>query len=153
MKPQKQKTGWLGKLFFVAGMLMIFGAWWIARDTLNLLRTGVKTPGVVVELIEKRDSDGDSTYAPLVEVQSREYGTFRFKSNMSSNPPSFSVGEKVEVIVDPKDIKRVVINSFGQKWFLPASMTFMGSIFALVGLSQMGVLKFPWERKSGGTGT
>jgi len=131
--PARGMGRWIGNIFFVVGLALLTGAWLITRDTVDLLNIGVPAQGIVINLVESRDSDG-STYAPLVEVTSREHGVFRFKSSLSSNPPSFSVGEKVDVIVDPDDKDRVIINSFGQKWFMPAIFTFIGSVFSLIGL-------------------
>jgi hypothetical protein len=84
-----------------------------------MLDRAAHEPGRVVQLIETWNPEGKSLYAPLVEVDSKAFGTFRFKSHISSRPAGYQIGEVVSVIVDPEDRENTVIDTIVERWIAP----------------------------------
>lgn len=96
---------------FVAGFVAAYFAVKMYNDTTQLLNTGIKTKAVVKDLIEVSGDDGP-TYKPVFEYVDRSNTTQEFKSGVSSRPPAYKIGEKVEVVYDPKDVEETKVVSF-----------------------------------------
>ena len=124
---------WVGGFFFAFGLLFAgIGGWNLLSDQ-KLADTGTVAQGTVVAMSSSRDSDGGTTYRPTVEFFDKNGTRHEFTSSVSSNPPSFSRGEKVEVIYDPTAPGKAIIDSFSTRYLLPLIFGGMGSLFALVG--------------------
>jgi len=57
------------------------------------------TEGTVTELIRVESSDS-ITYKPVIEFNNQNGSLIEFTSSSSSNPPSYSRGETVEVLYE-----------------------------------------------------
>jgi hypothetical protein len=58
---------WVGGVFLPVGLLFAgIGGWVFASDQ-KIAKTAIPAKGTVIELVRKRDSDGDVTYRPIVE--------------------------------------------------------------------------------------
>lgn len=93
------------------GMVLLYFAMRSYNNTADLLSTGIKTTAIVVEMITVSGSDG-STYKPVFEFTDRGNGIRRYKSDVSSSPPAYKVGEKVKIIYDKNDDDEVKVISF-----------------------------------------
>ena len=155
-------------IFFFVGIAAIFAAIYFALDTSKLLKEGTITKGVVVELVEIVDKDtnfqrrkynrieistgSDSnhkigynySYAPKVEFLDGAGKKFAFQSSMSSSPPSFSLGEQVDVIYPKDNPQTAKIKSTMSLWGLSIILGGMGLVFMVIGfigfISVSGVL-------------
>lgn len=128
------KVLWIaGAVFGLAGLGMLAGAGFMTGNTLKFRAKGVPAEGVVVDLIEKRDSDGSSTYSPEVEFQTPDGESHTYVSGTSSNPPSWDRGEKVTLRYDPGNPERVRLDGFMDNWFGPTILGGLGTVFSLVG--------------------
>jgi hypothetical protein len=72
--------------------------------------------GTVVDLDLSSDSDGASSFCPVIEFTTEAGEPVRYYGNVCSNPPDYNVGEQVEVLYDPQDITHVQINSFWSQY-------------------------------------
>ena len=79
--------GLCGGVSLLIGVLMLF-------SQRELLAEGVRAEGEVIRLV------GSDTLAPVVRFSAEDGRTVEFVSPMSSNPPAFEVGERVEVLPD-----------------------------------------------------
>ena len=61
------------------------------------------SPGLVVKLQEKDSSDGDTTYAAVVEYRDQRGENFDFVDSFSSKPPAYFAGQRVIVLYNPND--------------------------------------------------
>jgi hypothetical protein len=107
----------------------------------NLLNNGVKTTGTVVELRAGSDSEGGTTYEPIIEYfyegQRFEQGTHN-----SGNPPQFKQGETVTIYLNPERPTQFRVDRFLDLWLIP-------SVFGCVTVIQLmviGLLVFLWLR-------
>ena len=119
----------IGGLLFVAALYSYF-------DTQSFLKRSEKVSGEVTNLIEKIDSEGDKTYAPSVKYIYEE-GEHSFESSFASNPPRYSIGEKVEILIDPTGAQNVKINGFWEVWIY----VFMFCVFGFASFS-VGLFSF-----------
>ena len=93
---------------FTLAMVLIYFAYKQYNNTIYLISTGSKTKATVIDLIEIRDDDS-STYKPIYEYKNRKGETITYKSNMSSRPAPYNIGDKVNIIYskDTNDMKVV----------------------------------------------
>lgn len=96
---------------FTAGFVMAFFAIKMYNETNQLLKTGIKTNATVIEMIRVSGDDGP-TYKPVFEYMDRNHTRKEFKSEVSSSPPSYSIGEKVKIVYNPKEDDEVKTISF-----------------------------------------
>lgn len=57
----------------------------------------------------------------------------------------YSLGDQVEILIDPNDDQKVLINSFMQLWFYPVLFTFLAIIISMAVFKN---LKKRWAKKS-----
>ena len=62
---------WMGLVFAIIGLGVMAGGVLSHRSHQHIIDNGIRTRGVVVDLIRKTDGDGVSTYAPAVEYRDR----------------------------------------------------------------------------------
>lgn len=114
----------------ILGIGCLVGGAWTYQSTSAFLSGSTKAAGVVVGLQASRRN---SSYAPIVEFIDRNGEKVRFTSSVSSYPPSFEVGQKVEVFYRPNQPQQAQINDFVSLWLLSLILTSLGGVFALIG--------------------
>jgi hypothetical protein len=124
---------WIGLVFGLVGTAIMIGGGFSLNHSRSFSDGGVSVQGVVVDLAYSRDSDGDGTYAPVVEYRDREGRPHTYRSSSGSSPPSYDVGERVTILYRPDQPSRAVIDDFWDRWALPAFLLGFGAIFAVVG--------------------
>lgn len=92
--------------FFIGGMVLIYFAIRFYNQSNIILDVGIKTTATVVDLIEVSDDDGP-TYKPVFEYLDRTNTKREFKSNVSSRPAAYIIGEKAKIVYDPDDLEEV----------------------------------------------
>lgn len=81
-------------------------AWWQLKKTSELLQNGAVSPGKVVQLLAKSDSDG-TTYTPVFEYTDSRGILQQYTSKISSSPPAFQIGDRVSLAYYPGDTNSV----------------------------------------------
>ena len=103
-------------LFFAA--FCLWGAY-AAYTGWQLQTKGVTTPGTVVRLSERSDSDGGCcTYVPVVDFEVNQQ-VYTFEGDTASDPPAYEVGEQVDVRYDPTNPDTAQIDSLFERWAFP----------------------------------
>jgi len=92
---------------FTLAMVLIFFAYKQYNKSTYLLTRGIKTKATVVDLIRMRHTGSDYTYKPIYEYKNKNGETITYKSNMSSRPAPYNIGDKVNIIYsnDTNDMK------------------------------------------------
>ncbi|MFY8149290.1 MAG: DUF3592 domain-containing protein [Prochlorococcaceae cyanobacterium] len=132
-------------VFTLAGIAMLSGTFFLARNTMNFLAQASRTHATVVDLVASRSSDS-ITYAPSVQFTSLNGEPVQFVSSTSSNPPGYAVGQKVEVLYRPASPRDAEINAFFPLWGGATIMGGLGVIFAGTGI---GITLAPWLSRRG----
>ena len=124
-------------IFTIIGLGMLVGTFFIYKSTSNFLEKAITAKGTVVDLRESRSSSSSSnsiTYAPVVKFTDNQGKETEFTNSSSSNPPSYDVGEIVEVLYEQEKPQSAKINGFFSLWLGTLILGGLGSIFASIGL-------------------
>lgn len=136
-------------LSLIFGTLMLIIAFYFYKSITQFIENSIETQGTVVELIESRSSRNSILYKPLVKFTDDKGTKIKFLSATSSNPPSYSVNEKVQVIYNPESPNKAKIKSFFSIWgvviilgiFVLLCFT-IGGIFFIKDLNKNKMLKY-----------
>lgn len=110
-------------IFASVGGCMGLVAGVVGYDTYKLRATGERTTGEVVEM------NGGT---PVVEFQTLDGGLHRYTSTVSSDPPSYHVGEAVKVWYNPENPDDVLLGGW-ESWLIPIIFGFFFVVFGGVG--------------------
>src|SRR5450432_3910450 len=86
-------------VFLAVGLVLSGIVAYFVRDTLAFLDHAVTVRGEVVEL-EFGDSSRSGGYYPIVKYSTRDGQKQTFRGMVGTSPPSFQVGEAVDVLYD-----------------------------------------------------
>lgn len=125
-----------GALFLVVGLIL-------AGVSVSFLANAERAQGTVVALEWRNDdhdgasrkrrvNDGPVAY-PVVEFTSAGGTQREFQGSTGSSPPSYEVGERVEVLYRPDSPEDARINGFASLWLLPLVFGGIGLLFAGIG--------------------
>ena len=114
---------------FVLGMAAL--TFWFGSQAYQVSKNGETTSGTVTELAESSAEDGCCVYSPVVEyeVGGQKYA---FESMNASDPPSYRVGEQVEVIYNRTTPSKGAINSWSELWLVPVILGLVTLVLAVV---------------------
>jgi hypothetical protein len=129
-----KKMGLFSIIFSVVGCGLLIGTFALVHNTRAFVAKAKTAPGIVIEMLATRDSDGGTMYKPVVEFTASDGQKRSFESSISSNPPSYDVGEAVEVLYAPEKPSDARIKGFWSIWFGPLIMGILGTVFASIGL-------------------
>ncbi len=115
--------GLVGKLFLAIGVVLLGSAVYLAANKYDTLSDYLTVIGKVVQ----------SPAQPVVEY-SVEGETYSIQAAISSNPPSYHLGEEVQVRVNPQDPYDAIIDSFWEKYLTSVILAFMSLFFLLPGI-------------------
>lgn len=112
---------WLSILyyaFFTIGFMLILVSVSKFWSTQTLLAEGAYTIATVVDLHEHEYYDRDTrrhrrSYKPLFEYTVESGEVKQHLSDMSSNPPAYSIGDEVEIVYDPGSDEVRTLTYFG----------------------------------------
>ena len=127
------------------------GIYWAAKKS-AVYEKYVKVEGDVIELDKKKMSDGvgSAAYYPRIRYYDSRNQEHVFESKIGSNPPRLRVGERVDLLVNPKNPEDVVIDSFFHKWFGPTVVFIIGFItLILVIAASVRVIRSEYKRDRG----
>lgn len=114
----------------------------------NFVQSAEHTEGTVIELAENNGS-----FSPVVEYADSQGQQHQYRSTARSNPPAYSVGDKVEILYERGRPDSANINHWVYLYLFPfiffaiAAVDFM----AVLGLSILAMLVSRWSgnRKNG----
>lgn len=117
-------------IFLLVGIIMLLGSFNIYSKTQDFLDVAITTKGHIVRLI-KVNSDDPVSYKHVFEFSTKNGETINITSSTSSNPPSYSVGEVVEVLYAEASPNEAKINSYFSIWAVTTILGVLGFIFII----------------------
>jgi flagellar biogenesis protein FliO len=129
-------------IFLGLGLLMLVITAVICYNVKKFNAAAVKTSGTVVDLIAK----GKRSYAPVVTYNDDAGVKHRFVSNVSSNPPGYEIGERIDIYYDPKNPDDAEIAGW-REYFAAIIIGGLGLVFSLTGLGYYIVRKVSHSRR------
>ncbi|GJL85280.1 MAG: hypothetical protein DHS20C02_10550 [Micavibrio sp.] len=106
---------------------------YLGKDLTTLLAVGEAVEGRVVDVKSEYSSDS-TTYYPIVEYQSLQGKTVKFKSKVGSNPPMNRTGDIVSVIYDPHRPDKAMIDRGIWNWAASGGCVTGGLLLAWLAL-------------------
>lgn len=123
-------------VFTFIGIAMLTGTLFMYKSTNEFLEISISSEGTVIDLLASRSSSSSNnsiTFQPLVQFTEKKGNNIEFLSSTSSNPPSYSVGEKIEIIYNPESPNKAKIKSFFSIWGGVTIVGSLGFIFFIIG--------------------
>ena len=117
----------------------------------SFLNKAEKTNGTVLEVVERKTSDG-TTYYPVysfVDVYGTEHKIY---SNSGSYPPQYEVGDPISILYDPDNPKEIKMDSFGSIWIGTIIAGVLGAIPFFIGIVFLLIVPVIINRVIAGTG-
>jgi hypothetical protein len=127
------------------GVLMLAIAGYLYVKEQGFLTRAQTATGTVVDLDLSSGGDNTSSFCPVIEFTTKAGEPVRYYGNVCSNPPSYDIGEQVEVLYDPQDIRKVQMTGFWSQYTGVVVLSCIGVPFLLFTL--WGVL--PPKKKPG----
>ena len=126
----------LAAIFVLAGMGLIYVGTYFYRQVADIRSTGLKTRGTVIRYEWRGPSSRlkDSFLVPIVRFTTntgRVVVTEGKVDNVTIQKNLCSAGETVEVIYDPQNPEKAVLNTFAELWFAPLLAWIIGIGFVL----------------------
>lgn len=121
-------------IFLGVALLMIAIAGISSVNVVRRITSEVTAPGHVVDLIERRDNEGNVFYYPVVEFYLPDQSIQTFEVSEGSWPPAYKRGDAVTVAYEPDRPQNVRIlsgNSSSGLWIVPFVTCFLGVAFTL----------------------
>ncbi len=111
-------TGWIGGALVALAAFLAFGqhAWLQKAET---------SEGVVTELIKSRGTKARNNYKPRIRFTANDGSSHELISNLASNPPAYSVGERVWIAYDQRTYQARIL-SFGERYGFTAVLASVG---------------------------
>lgn len=121
-------------IFPAVGLVLLLIGVIVWVRTRRFVAESFRVSGTVVGLAARRGHKGGTTYSPVVEFATREGQLRQFTDPISSRPAGYSVGDRVEVLYHYREHGRARLASTFRLYFVPALLSFMGLLFAGIGL-------------------
>jgi hypothetical protein len=136
---------WLALFIFGGmGLAALIGGLMRGGKRIMLYKDGIAAAGTAVETYESSstDSDGHSSisYYPVVEFQTPDGRTYRFKGSTGSSSPDFENGAAVRLRYNPKNPNEAQLTNFSQFWLGPVAITAAGLIALFLGIGSFFML-------------
>ncbi len=120
-----------GIMVLVSVALLFVAVAWGGRSY-TVSRTWIPVQGEVVSLVSSQDSDGSTTYAPVVEYHTGSELPRRFQHTVSSGGLlANEIGDRVAVLYDPDDPDHAIIRSTMGLWLGPILFGAFGAIASI----------------------
>ena len=127
----KLKYSWI---FIITGASCLALSVYTYNSRIVYLATAKYTMAEVKSLASEKDSKGSTAYAPIYAFQDEEGKTWQIKSNTSSNPPQYAVGDKIRIYYQVNNPENSVIDGFFELWLLSAVFLFIGVLHSVLGV-------------------
>ena len=118
----------LAKIICVFCVLMILAGAVFAIYRWSYLRRATKTNATITNLIERKNDDGDTLFAPEYVFTDQNNNAIKIISSIASFPPSGKVGDQIEILYDPENPRHSIQYNFASLWGFPAVLAILGSL-------------------------
>ncbi|TWI97682.1 uncharacterized protein DUF3592 [Mucilaginibacter frigoritolerans] len=123
-------------IFILIGIAMIVFGNYKLTEYRNLINTGIKTEGIVFSIESSYDTaDNMAYYHPIIRFTTKENEWVTERYDIGSSPCPYKVGESINIIYDPNDNKKFIIDNGNAKLLGPIIMI-LGGVFIVGSIIQ-----------------
>ena len=133
-------------IFPLTSIGLLIGAFSSYRNTSLFVKTASRAEGTVVDMVVMDTGVNNSSrsrssiaYRPTIHFIDRTGEKVEFTSSVGTNPPSYSKGQKVEILYRPDEPENAQINDFGSLWSASITLGGMGGVFFIIGMILMSI--------------
>lgn len=130
----------VGGVTLVIGLaLLLGGGYWIERQR-EFIAKSVVAEGRVIENQREQWSDSKSShtsYRAIVSFTDQRGQVITYRDKIAFNPPSFTVGQSVQIFYDPQDPQRAMIDRGQKNYLIPVIACALGGLFILGSLQRL----------------
>jgi hypothetical protein len=112
-------------VFTLLGIGMLVGAFTLYKNTSLFIAEASRAEGTVMNRASQ----------PIIHFIDRESNKVKFISSLSTDPPRYSKGQKVEVLYQPTNPQNANINDFRSLWTASVILGGVGGVFFMIGTS------------------
>jgi hypothetical protein len=112
-------------LFMLVGAVFAVYRW-------SYVRRAITTSATITSLIERKNDDGDTLYAPVYVFTDQRGQSVKVISSTASFPPPGEIGDKIEILYDPANPKHSIQRTFFDIWGFPAISGGLGAFYFIV---------------------
>jgi hypothetical protein len=124
-------------IFTLMGCMFLLIAWKSGKDTLLILKTGIKTQGIVIENAPRALKIGErgtpTSRAPVVQFRTQSSDVITFYSSNYTTPALYEVGQTVDIWYMPDNPQNATLDG-KETWILPSVFGLFGLVLSLIGL-------------------
>jgi len=125
----------------LVGLLVVLVGVWALNSVARIAGNGAQARATVVDIVvvqgpRTEDSDGIQ-YHPVVEFTADHGEVVSVELNISKKVmgrPAYSVGDSIDIIYNRDTPTMVVVNSFIDRYLMPAIPLFLGLVLLAIGL-------------------
>jgi len=115
----------------INGAAMLCGGLILLLVTAFFVANADPSVGIVVALREfpaapSKSGQHGSTFSPVIRFEDTDGNPVEFVAAWRTNPPAYAAGDRVPVLYPRQDPNRAIVDSFAEKWLLPAIFTGVG---------------------------
>lgn len=126
----------IGAVFSIIGVVSL-------SNNLDLKKSGISAQGTVIDLERHSGSKGKSIYSPEIEFTTAGGETLRIVYSGGSNPPAYSIGEKVNIVYSKDNPEDIVIDSIFEIYGFPIIAALAGAVVFFAGIA-IGIRRLPY---------
>lgn len=99
-----------------------------------------KASSKVIGKVSSLDYSSSGTAAPIIGYRMNGKKHY-FHGTVWTSPPSFDVGEEVELLVNNNQPEQVIVNSFFERYFMISLLAFFAMVFGGIGTALLVFMK------------
>jgi hypothetical protein len=123
----------VGVIFFLVGLGLTASGISAIFRTRRRVAESAKAVGTVTGFGRRAGRRG-WVYCPQVAFIDAGGRTVEFESEVGAQPPSFAVGQKVQIIYQKNNPQKAEIDSLTTLWLMPGCLVVMALVFMFLGL-------------------
>jgi len=124
-------------VFLAVGLCLLAYCYYSVQRTKASIRNGVTTQAVVIKLQIVPGHKSGTAYAPVFTFMTEDGHPYTLTSRVSSNPPSYKVGQVATVYYPHGQPQAAKLDSFFDLWFTQLIVGFFGFVITLIGLAAL----------------
>ncbi len=122
-----EKVRWDFLLLILVGAVCLLGGIYKYRQRRRLVKSGVRTKGIVVSVEQSSASRTTSNYHPIVKYTTFHNETITARYDIGEDMNTYSAGDGVDIIYDTANNREFIIDDTKTKLF--------GPIFIIAGVA------------------
>jgi hypothetical protein len=123
----------LPRIFAAVGAALLALTFWLYSREQAFVAGASHAVGTVVQLSVDRNDNGSTVYYPIVAFTTARGDSVTVRSKVGSNPPSWRVGDAVDVLYDPADPQGARLAGFFHLHIGSFVFGILGLVFGAIG--------------------